>query len=155
MKTPPFEFVLEELDSLSPRTNPMFGAHAIYVGDKIIFILRERESSPGDNGIWLATTAEHHESLKKDFPSMRSIEVFGQDGPTGWQNLPADASDFEEAALKACGFVLEGDERIGKVPKSKLKSKREPARKPALKAAPKSKRTTKLKPKTKAKRKPK
>ncbi|MFZ0824196.1 MAG: hypothetical protein WAM87_11105, partial [Terriglobales bacterium] len=35
---------------------------------------------------------------------------------TGWQVLPADAPDFEEAALRACEFVLAGDPRIGKVP---------------------------------------
>jgi hypothetical protein len=35
---------------------------------------------------------------------------------TGWQVLPADAPDFEEAALRACDLVLAGDPRIGKVP---------------------------------------
>jgi hypothetical protein len=31
---------------------------------------------------------------------MRSIQVFGKK-VTGWQVLPADAKDFEEAALRA------------------------------------------------------
>jgi hypothetical protein len=35
---------------------------------------------------------------------------------TGWQVLPADAEDFEQAALHACELVLAGDPRIGKVP---------------------------------------
>jgi hypothetical protein len=35
---------------------------------------------------------------------------------TGWQLLPADAENFEEAALRACELVLAGDPRIGKVP---------------------------------------
>jgi hypothetical protein len=30
--------------------------------------------------------------------------------------LPADAQDFEEAALQACDLVPAGDPRIGKVP---------------------------------------
>ena len=48
-------------------------------------------------------------------PNMRSIEVLGK-AVTGWQVLPADAPDFEEAALRACELVLAGDPRIGKVP---------------------------------------
>lgn len=154
MKKPlPYEFILEELAPLSPRTNPMFGAHGIYVGDKIVGIVRERESSPRDNGLWLATSAEHHASLQRDFPSMRSIEIFGKDGPTGWQVLPADAEDFEAAALLACEFIRRGDPRIGKVPKAKnaRKAKPKPADKP--KAAAKPKRAAKPGAKNKIRRK--
>jgi hypothetical protein len=118
--------VLEELDEVSPYTKPMFGAHSVYVDDKIVLILRDRPASKPDNGVWLATSKEHHASLQKDFPSMRSIEVFREAGPTGWQVLPADAEDFESAVLKACEFILKGDPRIGKIPKSKLKSKPKP-----------------------------
>lgn len=71
------EFVLKALALAHPYTNPMFGCTAIYVGDKIVLRVRDRESSPRDNGVWLATTVEHHESLKKTFPTLRSIEVFG------------------------------------------------------------------------------
>ncbi|MGA9502806.1 MAG: hypothetical protein WBV31_00120, partial [Terriglobales bacterium] len=56
-----------------------------------------------------------HESLRREFPNMRSIEVLGRD-VTGWQVLPADAPDFEESALRACELVLARDARIGKVP---------------------------------------
>jgi hypothetical protein len=38
---------------------------------------------------------------------------------TGWQLLPADAPDFESAALRACELVLRQDPRIGKIPKAK------------------------------------
>ena len=61
---------------------------------------------------------EHHASLSREFPSLRSITVLG-DGVTGWQILPADAPDFEDAALRACALVLRGDPRIGKVPASR------------------------------------
>ena len=125
----PYEFVLDALADLSPRTNPMFGCLAIYVGDKIVLVLREKAGPSPDNGVWLATTRDHHESLRRDFPNMRSIEVLGKD-VTGWQVLPADAPDFEEAAMHACGLVIAGDPRIGKVPKSRrtpsIKSKRRP-----------------------------
>ena len=114
-KRAPFEFVLEALAELRPRTNPMFGCLAVYVGPKIVLILRDRPTATADNGVWLATTAEHHESLRRDFPRMRSIGVLGKE-VTGWQVLAADAPDFEEMALRACELVIAGDARIGKVP---------------------------------------
>lgn len=119
-KPVPHEFVLDALAPLSPQTRPMFGCLAIYIEDKIVLILRDKQK-PGqtaDNGVWLATTEEHHESLRRDFPNMRSIQLFGKE-VTGWQVLPADAEDFEEAALCACEFVLARDPRIGKVPGSR------------------------------------
>lgn len=127
-KKVPYEFVLDALADLSPRTNPMFGCLAVYVGERIILVLREKPGPSPDNGVWLATTADHHDSLRRDFPNMRSIEVLGN-GVTGWQVLPADAPDFEEAALRACEFVIAGDLRIGKIPKSR----RTPAAKPKRK----------------------
>jgi hypothetical protein len=111
----PHEFVLDAMSSLSPGTRPMFGCLAVYVGEKIVLILRDKAAANPDNGVWLATTEEHHQSLRRDFPNMRSIQVLGKK-VTGWQVLPADAPDFEEAALRACEFVVAGDPRIGKVP---------------------------------------
>jgi hypothetical protein len=93
----------------------MFGCLAIYVKDKIVLILRDKPKNTADNGVWLATTQEHHQSLRREFPNMRSIQLLGKP-ITGWQVLPADAPDFESAALRACDLVLAGDPRIGKVP---------------------------------------
>ena len=114
----PFEFVLDALTPLSPTTRPMFGCVAIYIGPQIVLILREKPGATVDNGVWLATTVEHHESLRREFPNMRSIGVLGK-GVTGWQILPADSPDFEEAALHACDLVIAGDRRIGKIPAQK------------------------------------
>src|SRR3954467_4266840 len=119
----PFDFVLDELASLHPRTNPMFGCLAVYVGEKIVLVLRDKRDGSADNGVWLATIHDHHESLRAEFPTMRSIQVFGKK-VTGWQVLPADAPDFEEAALHACELIVARDPRIGKVPASKGKRKR-------------------------------
>src|SRR5262249_21294422 len=41
-KRVPHEFVLEALAELEPRTNPMFGCLAVYVGEKIVLILRDK-----------------------------------------------------------------------------------------------------------------
>lgn len=117
----PFNFVLEYLSAAGVVIRPMFGCHAIYTGNKIVLILRNKKDFPKDNGVWLATILEHHESLKSDFPSMRSISLFGS-GPSGWQNLPVDADDFEELAIKACRLILKGDPRIGKVPKPRYRT---------------------------------
>lgn len=114
-KPVPHEFVLDAIAALSPQTRPMFGCLAVYVRDKIVLILRDKASNTADNGVWLATTEEHHESLRREFPSMRSIQVLGKK-VTGWQVLPVDARDFEEAALHACELVAARDPRIGKVP---------------------------------------
>lgn len=116
----PFSFVLEQLFSLDPVVKPMFGCHALYVGEKIILILRQGETHRDDNGIWIATKTEHHASLKKELPSMRTIFVLGK-GETNWQNLPEDADDFEESALKICELILNRDLRIGNIPKSRKK----------------------------------
>jgi hypothetical protein len=125
-KPVPHEFVLDAIAALSPRTNPMFGCLAVYVHDKgqekIVLILRDKPDQTEDNGVWLATTGDHHESLRKEFPNMRSIGVLGKK-VTGWQVLAADAPDFEEAALRACELVLAGDPRIGKVPGARRASK--------------------------------
>ena len=121
-KAVPHQFVLDAIAALSPTTRPMFGCLAVYVADKIVLILRDKREMTADNGVWLATTKDHHASLRREFPNMRSIQVLGK-GVTGWQVLPADAPDFEEAALRACELILAGDPRIGKVPGARRSSR--------------------------------
>jgi hypothetical protein len=118
--------VLEALAALSPETRPMFSCLAVYLGDKIVFALRDKAERPEDNGVWLATTAEHHQSLRRDFPHMRSIQSFGKK-PSAWQVLPADAPDFEESALRACELVTARDPRIGRIPAQRRSAGRKPA----------------------------
>lgn len=117
-KAPPYPFVLDALDGVITRTNPMFGSLALYVHDRIVLILREKRDGSPDDGVWLATSAEHHESLRREFPNMRSVGVFGLP-VTHWQVLAVDTPDFEEAALHACELIAARDPRIGRVPKSR------------------------------------
>jgi hypothetical protein len=121
-KAVPHPFVLDAIVALSPTTRPMFGCLAVYVENKIVLILRDKRDESADNGVWLATTEDHHDSLRREFPNMRSIQVLGK-GVTGWQVLPADAPDFEEAALRACERILARDPRIGKAPGAKRRAK--------------------------------
>jgi len=121
----PFFFVLDQLLPLKPRVNPMFGCQAVYVANKIVFILRDRKTHPEVNGVWIATAHEHHKSLKKEMPSLCSVSVLNNGkGETGWQMLQVDADDFESSVMHACELVLHGDPRIGKVPKPKKKKKK-------------------------------
>jgi hypothetical protein len=122
-KAIPHEFVLDAIAARSPRTRSMFGCLAVYVEDKIVFLLRDKRDKTPDDGVWLATTEEHHESLRQEFPNMRSIQVFGKP-VTNWQVLPSDAKDFEEAALRACELIVAKDPRIGKVPAKRRRSRR-------------------------------
>jgi hypothetical protein len=115
-KPVPHPFVLDALAGLAPETRPLFGCLAVYVGDRIVLALRDKRGETADNGVWLATTKEHHASLRREFPNLRSIQLLKMK-VTGWQVLPADAPDFEEAALRACELIVAKDPRIGKVPK--------------------------------------
>lgn len=122
MKNIPFEFVLDYLYPLNPEVKQFFGCFGIYIGKKIVFILRNRKDHADDNGVWLATDKEQHKSLKKEFSSLRSIALLG--GPeTEWQLIPASSDDFESAVIKACELVLKGDKRIGRIPKPRAKKK--------------------------------
>jgi hypothetical protein len=135
----PHEFVLDAIASLSPRTRSMFGCLAVYVEDRIVLALRDKQDHAADNGVWLATTKEHHESLRREFPNMRSIHVLGS-GVTGWQVLPSNALDFEEAALRACELIVAGDRRIGKLPGTKRASRQGIGEEKSSKRAKKTKR---------------
>ena len=59
----PHGFVLDAISTLSPYAPAMFGCLAIYVKDKIVLILRDKPTNTADNGVWLATTHEHHRML--------------------------------------------------------------------------------------------
>jgi hypothetical protein len=120
----------------------MFGCLAVYVEDKIVLALRDKQDHAADNGLWLATTKEHHESLRREFPNMRSIQVLGS-GVTGWQVLPSNALDFEEAALRACQLIVARDPRIGKLPGTKRASRRGIEEEKSSKRAKKTKKAAK------------
>lgn len=139
-KAIPFDFVIDQLFSIDPFVRPMFGCHAIYKDQKMLLILRNKEDLTHDNGVWVATTLEHLESLTKEFPSLRPVRLLGEK-VTAWHNVPADSEDFEEVVLKICDLIRKGDQRIGKIPKPRKKKsipkpeKKTSASKPGKKAA--------------------
>ncbi|MBC7865667.1 MAG: hypothetical protein IAF38_22015 [Bacteroidia bacterium] len=118
----PYPFVLDLLSRLDFRIKPMFGCHAIYVGEKIMIILRKKEDHEDCNGIWIATDKEFHKSLKKEFPSMKSISILSNGkSETNWQMIPYDDDNFESSATLLCEFILKKDLRVGRIPKARKK----------------------------------
>ncbi len=114
----PFEFVIDELFEFEPRVQRMFGAHGVYIGEKMYFVLRESEKSVADNGIWIATDKQYHQNLKHRFPAIRNFAVMKI---KKWLILPVEAENFEETAMELCQLVKDGNPAIGIVPGSSKK----------------------------------
>ena len=119
-KNIPFPFVLDALLPLEPSVRPLFGCHAVYIGEKIMLVLRNRVDHTDANGVWIATSREHHASLKKEMPTMCSVYILS-DGKaeTNWQMIPLSADDFEVSVIRACELILAADPRIGRIPKAR------------------------------------
>ena len=118
---PPHEFVLEALMPLKPEVRRMFSGFGVYVGERIVFMLRDHQKSPRDNGIWLvlADGADPGDpELRREFPSLRRIELL-RNKIGHWLLIPSDSPSFETEAFHACDLLLKRDPRIGRVPKSR------------------------------------
>ena len=96
----------------------MFGAYAVYHEDKVLMILRKKEKSDPDTGVWLGIPDQFVQEIKNDFPILKDLTLFGSP-PTAWQVLRESETDFEAAALEFCGLIKKQDERIGRIPKPK------------------------------------
>ena len=111
---PPYPFILEALDPLHPEVKPMFSGYAVYIGDKIVCMFRDRPTYPEDNGLWLVlseTTHPNDPTLRRDFPSLRRIELLG-DKISHWLLIPSDSPTFEPESLHACDLLLRRDDAM-------------------------------------------
>jgi hypothetical protein len=67
----------------------MFSGFAVYLGDRIVCMVRDHEKSPRDNGVWLVLseiTDPADPELRREFPSIRSIELLVIRLPTGFSS---------------------------------------------------------------------
>ena len=106
---------------LNPEVRRMFSGFAVYVGDLLVCMLRDSPKSVCDNGVWLVLSEGIDPAdmgLRREFPSLRSIELLG--GKIGhWLLIPSDGAGFESEALHACELLLRHDPRLGRIPKSR------------------------------------
>jgi hypothetical protein len=112
---------LEALMPMDPEVRRMFSGFAVYLGSRIVLMLRDSPKAPRDNGVWLVLsegTDPADSELRREFPSLRSIELLG--GKIGhWLLIPSDGPGFEGEALHACDLLLRHDHRLGRVPQSR------------------------------------
>lgn len=118
-KPAPHEFVLDAIASLSPYTHPMFGCLPVYLKDKIVLFYASKPQAPRITEY--GSLPRRNTLPRQPTPGIPQLAVYSDLGKsvTGWQVLPADAPDFESAALRACELVLAEDPRIGKVPEGR------------------------------------
>ena len=122
-KAVPFPFILDALAPADPLVKPMFSGHAVYIGEKIVFMLRDSPKLPRDNGLWIVfgesfDAAKDLRAMRKEFPSLRIIELLNG-AIKHWMIVPADSPGFEAESLHACELALARDERLGRVPQSR------------------------------------
>jgi hypothetical protein len=120
-RKPPHSFVVEALDALNPEVRRMFSGFAVYVGDRLVFMLRDHVNSVRDNGVWLVLsdgTDPADPRLRREFPSLRRIELLGNK-ISHWLLIPSDSPNFETESLHACDLLLRHDPRLGRIPKSR------------------------------------
>jgi len=87
----------------------------------MVFLLRNRKVQPEKNGIWVATSPEHSESVSKTLPSIhRDLKLIEKKAKNTWLLISVEDDNFETLVIKACGMIVKGDKRIGKITKSSL-----------------------------------
>jgi hypothetical protein len=99
----------------------MFSGFAVYIGDRIVCMLRDHLKSPHDNGMWLVlseSASPADAALREEFPSLRPIQLLGGK-ISHWLVIPSDSPIFEQEALHVCDLLLHHDSRFGRIPKSR------------------------------------
>lgn len=121
-RQPPFPFVVDELSPIRPVVKHRFGMTYIYLDERLLLVLCDNGGCQQHNGVWLHTTAEHLESLGKEFPQLPPRCLWSS-GDESCIFLASQLEDFEEYAFKACELILRGDPRIGSVQADKKSKK--------------------------------
>jgi hypothetical protein len=106
---------------LNPEVRRMFSGFAVYLGDRIVCMLRDHHKSPRDNGVWLVlsdSTNPADPEFYREFPSLRTIELL-RSKVGHWLLIPSDSPSFEMEALHACDLLLRHDPRFGRIPLSR------------------------------------
>jgi hypothetical protein len=116
----PFPFVIDELMPLRPTIKRAFGFTYLYLEEILLCALRDSAKRPNSNGMWLFTTREHVDQLGAEFPELPRRYLW-RSGDKAWVVLPAKIEHFEEYAFKACEMIMNGDRRIGRLSRAKIR----------------------------------
>jgi hypothetical protein len=109
----PYDFVLKELYPFRPTIRRMLGCYALMKDKQILMLLRDRETQPEFNGVFVATSPEYFKTLQDEIHTSKM--EFDLDGvENSWIFISEDLNDFEKKVKKACEIIKNGDERIGK-----------------------------------------
>ena len=109
----PFDFLLDYLPA-NVVVKPAIGMYYIYFEGKIVLIFRKVGKNPQHNGIWIATFATAHSSLKSEIPAITDFEFEDHVTETNSLLLHDKQEDFEELGIAVCELVSRRDLRIGK-----------------------------------------
>jgi hypothetical protein len=118
-----YDFVLEQLEPASPTTRAMFGSTAVYLDERVVFILRNKGDA--DDGVWFAYEPEREPEVLALLPSAARITRIPN--ARGWRKLAAAHEDFESDVLRACRIAREVDSPLGKIPVRQSKKKQSTA----------------------------
>lgn len=133
-----YPFVLDRLAKLALSTRPMFGCTAVYDGEEVLFILREKGDA--DDGVWVAYDEARQAEALAALPNL--VKIARLPHVRCWRMLAASSDTFEEDVLAACRLALQSNRPIGKIPvraKAKTASTKIPKKKASKKSAPKKK----------------
>jgi hypothetical protein len=101
----------------------MFGAQAVYLSGRLMFLVSERPEPWG--GLICPTEREQHASLLADFPFLSNHPVLGK-----WLYLTAAGDNFDDDAQQIIEAILRGDKRFGVEPPLKRQKLISPRRAP-------------------------
>lgn len=121
-KSHPYGWAVEPLaDKAAFVARPMFGAMGCYYNGLLMLVLTAREEPW--RGILVATERDQHAALLADFPHLAPHEILPK-----WLYLPETNDLFEATAARLVELILDGDPRIGVVPKKKKKKRKSPSK---------------------------
>ena len=111
----PYLWIIEPLETEPTLiVKPMFGGRSVYVEGRIVLGLMAK-TEPW-RGVLVATSHEHHASLRADCPSLRPHPVLGK-----WLYLAEAEATFERDAGWLVRRIRARDPRIGVTPAPKVR----------------------------------
>jgi hypothetical protein len=122
----PFFFVVEALHPLPVRVQAFFGGHMVYLatpsGERMLFLLYDRDRWPTARGVWLASEPEYVDDLERHYPVQPvPIDEFTL---KGWRMISASSDAFEATIADWVARVHVGDLTLGRMAPPRKRRKR-------------------------------